>query len=96
MPEKTILLIGARGFLGSQVLQAILDKNNKNAKANYTIKALIRQGSNATKIEEMGVQVVRGDMMDATTLEAAMQGVDVVINTANGYMQGNPKVDTEG
>lgn len=88
---KTILLIGARGFLGSQVLQAILD-----SESSYTMQALIRQGSDAAKIEEMGVQVVRGDMMDATTLETAMQGVHVVINTANGYMQGNPKVDTEG
>lgn len=87
---KSVLIIGARGSLGSKVLDAVL------ATKQYDVKALIRQASNASKVEEMGVTVLRGDMMDASSLEEAFQGVDVVINTANGYAQGHPEVDTEG
>jgi uncharacterized protein YbjT (DUF2867 family) len=90
MTTKTILLIGARGFLGSKVLDAVLGKKK------YSVKALIREGSDASKIEAQGVDVVRGDMMDSASLEKAFVGVDVVINTANGYMQGHPEIDIEG
>lgn len=87
---KTVLIIGARGSLGSKVLDAVL------AKKKYDVKALIRTGSDATKVEELGAKVIRGDMMDPESLETAFEGVDVVINTANGYMQGQYEVDTVG
>jgi uncharacterized protein YbjT (DUF2867 family) len=87
---KSVLIIGARGSLGGKVLDAVL------ATKKYDVKALIRKGSNASKVEEMGVTVVRGDMMDAPSLEEAFQAIDIVINTANGYGQGHPEVDTEG
>lgn len=90
MPFKTVLIVGARGFLGSQILDAVLAQNK------YTVSALIRPGSDATKIETKGVTVARGDMLDAESLETACQGVDVVINSANGYMSGHPEIDTEG
>lgn len=90
MPFKTVLIVSARGFVGSQILDAVLAKNK------YTVSALIRPGSDATKIETSGVTVVRGDMMDTESLEAVCQGVDVVINSANGYMSGHPEIDTKG
>ena len=94
MPSKeTVLIIGARGFVGSQVLEAVLAKKDNQ---KYTVKTLIRPGSDATKVEAQGVTVARGDMMDKDSLVAACQGVDVVINTANGYAQGHPEIDTEG
>lgn len=84
---KTVLLIGARGFLGKKVLAAVL------AKQKYTVKAMLRKGT----LENAGnTQVVLGDMMDPDSLKAAFQGVDVVINTANGYMSGHLEVDTVG
>ena len=88
--KKSVLLIGARGFLGSKVLTAIL------AKGKYDVKALIRRGSDASKVEALGVEIVRGDMMDPASLKSAFEGVDFVINTANGYAQGHPEIDTEG
>lgn len=91
MGYSTVLLIGARGYLGSQILDAIVKKNK------YKVSVLIRPGSNADKIEAMdGVTVVRGDMMDKESLVAAMDKVDVVVNSANGYGVGHPEIDTEG
>ncbi len=82
-------------MLGGQVLGAVLEKS-KAGGGKYKVKTLIRPGSNADKVEAMGVEVVRGDMMDEASLEAAFVGVDVVINTANGYGQGHPEIDTQG
>ena len=98
MSTKTILLLGARGFLGSQVLEAVLTKNNtSSSKSKYVVKTLVRPGSNVQQLEARdGVEVVGGDMMDPESLKKACEGVDVVINTANGYMQGHPEVDTVG
>jgi uncharacterized protein YbjT (DUF2867 family) len=97
MPTKTVLLIGARGFLGTQILDAILAKNDKNAKSSYQVKVLIREGSDASQLESKeGLSVVRGDVMKPETLVDAMENVDVVIHSANGYMSGHPEVDTEG
>ena len=57
---------------------------------------MIRPGSDASKIEAMGIGVVRGNMMKLDTLQSAFFGVDVLINTANGYSQKKPEVDTIG
>jgi uncharacterized protein YbjT (DUF2867 family) len=104
MASKKVLLVGARGSLGSKVLDCVLEKSKTGGglgsdgkpKHKYTVVTLIRPGSDAAKVEARGVEVVRGDMMDKASLEAAFQGVDVVINTANGYGQGHPEFDTEG
>ena len=93
--KETVLLIGARGYLGSQVLDAVLSEGK------YNVQALIREGSDASKIETKGVTIVRGDMMDKESLKKAIGGdsnggVDVVINTANGYGSGHPEIDVEG
>jgi uncharacterized protein YbjT (DUF2867 family) len=93
--KESILLIGARGFLGSKVLNALL----ATYKDKYTIQVLIREGSNASALEaKPNVQVVRGDMMDLPSLKKAFSdtSIAVIINTANGYGSGNPEVDTEG
>jgi uncharacterized protein YbjT (DUF2867 family) len=96
MATKTVLLIGARGSLGSQVLDAVIKNSKDGDKQKYNVKTLIRPGSNADKVEALGVEVVRGDMMDRASLDLACQGVDVVVNTANGYGQGHPEIDVEG
>ena len=71
-------------------MAAVLEKNK------FTVLTLIRPTSNAAKVEELGVTVKRGDMMDPDSLKAACDGVDVVINSANGYGQGHPEIDTVG
>jgi uncharacterized protein YbjT (DUF2867 family) len=82
----TVLLIGSTGFVGNKVLQAVL------AKQKYAVKVLVRKPGH----HPPQVTVVVGDMMDRASLERACQNVDVVINTANGYMSGHPEIDTVG
>jgi uncharacterized protein YbjT (DUF2867 family) len=61
---------------------------------------MVRPGSDASSIEGPGVTIVRGDMMDPASLDAAFAGVDAVISCAAGYTRrrksDTAKTDREG
>ena len=60
------------------------------------VRALVRPGSNASKLEAKGVEIARGDMLD---LKSLMTGADAVITTAAGYTGRNKnatEIDTIG
>lgn len=77
-PTQPVLVVGATGFLGGQVVDALLARGK-------TVRALVRPASDATALQAKGVQVVRGDMLDPPSLEAAMTGADAAISSAVGY-----------
>ncbi|MEJ1116704.1 SDR family oxidoreductase [Paenarthrobacter sp. CCNWLY172] len=90
--DLPVLVIGATGFLGGQVVDELL-KLGKN------VRALVRPKSNAAKVEAKGVEIVRGDMLDAASLIAAMTGVSAVVSTAAGYTRNDKNaqaIDTFG
>lgn len=92
-PSQPVLVVGATGFLGRQVVDALLDRGEP-------VRALVRPTSDAAGLEARGVEVVRGDMLDRPSLEAAMAGADAVITTAVGYTSrktsGTQNTDTVG
>ncbi len=49
------------------------------------VRALVRPMSNASSLEKQGVEIVRGDMLDPPSLDAAMRGVEAVVTSAIGY-----------
>ena len=90
--EKPVLVVGATGYLGSQVVDALL-------KRGKSVRALVRAKSDAGKLEAKGVEVVRGDMLDVASLIHAMTGVAGVISTAAGYTRNDKNanaIDTFG
>lgn len=94
MAEKTVLLVGATGFLGRKVAQAAHDRG-------YQIKVLLRSGSNASGLAALNAEIVTGDMRDMPSLVKAMSGCDAVIATAAGYTghkkgDFNSTTDTDG
>lgn len=76
--SKTILVIGGTGYLGGKVIDHLLSRN-----AN--VRALVRQGSDATKLEIKGVQIIRGDLTKIESILPALNNIDAAISTANGY-----------
>jgi uncharacterized protein YbjT (DUF2867 family) len=86
MNDGPVLVIGGTGFLGSQVVDALLARGKK-------VRALVRPASNADKLEAAGVEIARGDLMDPDSLTSALDGVDAVISTAAGYTR-HSKGDT--
>ena len=75
MNNRTCLITGAGGLVGSSLAEACV-------KRGYKVKALIRSGSDGSFLEKLGVEVVRGDLLDKTLPIEATQGVDTVFHCA--------------
>lgn len=89
---KPVLVVGGTGQVGGKVVDELLAKGK-------SVRALVRPGSDASKLEAKGVEVARGDMLDLDSLIAAMTGVDAVITSAAGYTRRDKRaleIDTTG
>ena len=82
-----ILVVGGTGFLGSQVVTELRSRGKR-------VRALVRPASDAKALEQAGVEIARGDMMDPASLLQAMDGADAVVSTAAGYTR-HSKGDTD-
>ena len=83
-----ILVVGATGFLGSKIQRQLeLDPT-------VTLRAMSRRGAPANA--STTVEWVRGDLMDPASLDSALQDIDVVITSANGYMKETLEADFQG
>src|SRR6478672_7660315 len=71
------LVVGATGLLGTEICRQLRAKN-------LPVRALVRGDSPASQaLAAMGAELVRGDLKDISSLEAACRGVTAVITTAN-------------
>ncbi|WP_167693542.1 NmrA family NAD(P)-binding protein [Sinorhizobium meliloti] len=86
--KKKVLVVGATGFLGAKVLCKLAHD------ASVAVVAMSRKG--APSNESADVEWVRGDMMDPGSLDRALQGVDVIVSSANSYMKGSLDTDFQG
>jgi uncharacterized protein YbjT (DUF2867 family) len=87
-----VLVVGATGFLGGQVVDALLSRGTQ-------VRALVRPQTNASTLEAKGVEIARGDMLDLDSVVRAMTGADAVITTAAGYTRRDRRateIDTVG
>jgi uncharacterized protein YbjT (DUF2867 family) len=93
MGEGPVLVVGGTGMLGGQVVTELLNRGRQ-------VRALVRPGSDASRLESAGVEIARGDMMDPDSLLRAMTGADAVVTSAAGYTRhrkgDNPAIDTVG
>lgn len=93
MNDGPVLLVGGTGFLGSQVATELVKRGKQ-------VRALVRPGSDASRLEAAGAEIARGDMMDPDSLDQAMAGVDAVVTSAAGYTRhtkgDTPDIDTNG
>jgi len=76
-----ILVVGATGTLGGAVTRMLLTQGQP-------VRILARSQSNYQPLVEAGTQVVLGDLKERGSLDAACQGVDTVITTANSAARG--------
>jgi len=70
--------VGATGDLGGRVVDALLARGKR-------VRALVRKGTDPSRLAAKGVEIARGDMLNPDSLERAMSGVDAVVTTAAGY-----------
>jgi NADH dehydrogenase len=92
-----ILVVGATGLVGSEICRLLVQKGK-------AVRALVRETSSPEKVQQLknfSVETVVGDLKDKASLDAACDGVDEVITTANTMhdrMQGDTfdAVDRQG
>ena len=70
-----VLVTGSTGFIGGALCAALVEKG-------FTVRAFHRSSSNLTLIKDLPVEHAIGDLTQPSSVEAAMQGVDVVFHTA--------------
>ncbi|MEZ4725920.1 MAG: SDR family oxidoreductase [Caldilineaceae bacterium] len=92
-----ILVVGATGFLGSEICRQLRAKGRP-------VTALVRSTSEQTKVENLtnfGTTLFYGDLKDRRSLDNACQGITTIISTASAtisYQSGDsiPNVDQAG
>lgn len=87
----TTLVVGSTGQLGSAVVRALVAEGKP-------VRALTRDASSAGDPRLAGAEIVRGDLRDRASLDAACAGADAVIATANVVVprKGDTFAATEG
>jgi uncharacterized protein YbjT (DUF2867 family) len=69
----TVLVTGGTGFVGSRVVHALRAHGND-------VRALARHPERAGHLTTLGVELVRGDVTDSTSLQAALDGCTHVVH----------------
>lgn len=70
-----VLITGATGLLGSHLIKELQERGE-------AIRALVLPVENTDKLVEQGVEVVRGDITDASTLPSAVKDVELIFHLA--------------
>jgi len=77
------LVTGATGFIGSNVVRALLERG-------YQVRALTREGSNLSNLAGLDVELAVGDVRERASLERAMEGCDCLFHLAAAYALWTP------
>jgi dihydroflavonol-4-reductase len=90
-----IFITAATGHIGNALVRKLLNQREK-------VRALIMRGEDTSSIRDLGLERVEGDVLDPTSLQPALDGVDTVYHLAGiiSIMPGkNPfvwKINVEG
>ena len=78
-----IFLTGGTGFIGGEIARLLRERGD-------VVRALVRDPAKATRLAELGCELVVGDLSDEEALIAACSGTDAVIHGAALYEVGVP------
>ncbi|TMA94241.1 MAG: NAD-dependent epimerase/dehydratase family protein, partial [Deltaproteobacteria bacterium] len=76
---KPSLVTGANGHLGNNLCRQLRARGER-------VRAMIRASADPAPLAGLDVEVVRGDIMDATATAAAVDGCGRVYHTAAGFL----------
>jgi nucleoside-diphosphate-sugar epimerase len=67
------LITGATGFIGGHLARALVDEG-------YRVRCLVRATGDTSRLEQLGVEIAVGDLIDAQSLARATQGCRYVFH----------------
>jgi nucleoside-diphosphate-sugar epimerase len=71
----TVLVTGASGFLGGHLVDLLAARGDR-------VRILVRPGEDTTRLARTDVEICSGDLVDRSSLEAAVDGIDRVLHCA--------------
>jgi dihydroflavonol-4-reductase len=72
---RVLAVTGATGLVGSNACRIALERGER-------VRAFVRSAKAATPLEDLGAEVVEGDVADEGSLRPALRGADLVIHAA--------------
>jgi len=75
---------GSTGFVGGQLVSSLIEEGDN-------VRALARRKSDTSRLKQLGVEIVEGDVTDPSSFADRMKGCDVVYHVANIYELWLPK-----
>ena len=78
---RLVFLTGATGYIGSRLARRLVERGDR-------IRCLVRASSDTSALEELGAELVVGELTDAATIVGALDGVDLAIHLAAVYQVG--------
>ncbi|MBM3163290.1 MAG: NAD-dependent epimerase/dehydratase family protein [Chlorobi bacterium] len=78
MVTSSILVTGATGYIGSQVVLELLERHGDT----ISLKVLARPSSDCSFLSGLPVDIVRADLLDVPSMIEAFAGVDTVFHCA--------------
>ncbi len=79
-----IVVTGGAGFIGGRVIEVL------QARGDHVV-ALVRDPRRATRLAELGVELVESDLSDVASLTTNLEDADALIHAAGSYRVGIPK-----
>ncbi len=70
-----VLVVGGTGTLGRQIAKNALD-------AGHKVRCMVRKPRSASFLQEWGCELTRGDLLNKSDIEYALDGIDAVIDAA--------------
>jgi dihydroflavonol-4-reductase len=83
-----VFMTGATGFIGGHVVRKLRDRGDE-------VVALVRSRDKARELEDLGVELVEGDLSSSEVIRGACEDCDAVIHSAAVYKVGIPKGERE-
>jgi nucleoside-diphosphate-sugar epimerase len=84
-----VFLTGATGFIGGHVARKLAGRGDE-------VRALVRSAAKAAELEELGCELVVGDLSDTAALASGLGGCDAMIHNAAVYRVGIPESEHRG